>query len=372
MNRVRETEVQQLIREAVGRLVRDSTADGIPSGRDMDGPVWGAAVDSSLTALVIAESDGGLGLGATELCIVAEELGRGLMAGSFVWTAVVPALLVSAAADSELRRSLLEKIATGDRTLALADFERNWRGVYDRVATTATVQGKVHIINGDKSNVCICDQAQVYLVTAELSGSTGLFVVPADADGVEVRTFDTLDAGKAAEVSLKNVVVPPDGHLTLNGENRSARQLAWDLALLGVVAECVGNMKAMIRITADYIRERKQFGKPLARFQVLRHRMADMALARMAAEALMVRTAEQFAALSPEERSRLVAAAISKAFGGARYVAEQAVHLHGGMGVTEEVPVGRYLRRVLALQAMCGSVEYFQARFGRTAASTQG
>jgi len=332
----------------------------------MDDASWGDVIDAGLTALLVPEADGGLGLGASELCIVVEELGKGLLAGAFVYTSLVPALLISAAGDGPVRESLLERIVAGDRRIALADSEHGSRGVWDNIVTAARPEGEVYVLNGGKTNVCISAGTLSLLVTARVADRVGLFVVPMDSDGVQVRAFDTLDQGRAADASFSDVKINAEGYLPLSG---SARDEAWDLALLAVVAECIGHMKTLQRLTADYISERKQFGQPLSRFQALRHRMADMALARMAAEALMARVATQFAALSAGERRQLVAAACAKALGGARYVAEQAVHLHGGMGVTEEVVVGRYLRRLLALETMCGPVSYFRAQFGKAASA---
>ncbi len=369
---MRETEEQQMIRDAVAHLVRDAISNGISPARDMDAALWGIAVDSGLAALTVAEDDGGLGLGATELCLVTEELGRGLLAGSFIWTTVVPSLLVGAAGDGELRHSMLEEIASGERTVTLADSETHWRGIYDRTAATATRTSEGHILNGKKINVCLCEHARTFLMTAQTDGRIDVFVVPASAAGLEMRVFDTLDAGQAAEVSFKNVMVAPDHCLQLGDRGQQIRQQAWDLGLLGVAAECVGIMKSLIRLTADYLIERKQFGQPLARFQVLRHQMADMALARMSAEALMVRAAVQFASLSASDRTRLVAATCSKAFAGAKFVAERAVHLHGGMGITKEVPIGYFLRRILALEALCGSADYFRTIYRHTAVITTG
>jgi alkylation response protein AidB-like acyl-CoA dehydrogenase len=214
-------------------------------------------------------------------------------------------------------------------------------------------------------NVWAGDETRRILLCAD-SGAEGpmLGIVDLDSPGVTAEEFSTVDGGRALNCIFTGVHVPVSAVLAPPGEYvRGIRERAWDLASVVMVAECVGMMKSLIEQTAEHLRTRKQFGKPLAQFQVLRHRMADMALLVRRAEVLGDRVARQFATFNPAERARLVAAAGAKGLAGLRFVAEQSIQLHGGMGMTAELPVGHYLRRGIALEATFGSAEQHRIRF---------
>ena len=213
----------------------------------------------------------------------------------------------------------------------------------------------------------------VSAMAADAAGEELLFAVPLTTPGLVLRRFPTIDRGQAADCRLSGVAVPdatvlqPPSH-----QVRARREQAWELASVAALAECLGIMKALLPRTAEYLHARKQFNQPLAKFQVLRHRMADMALACRRAEVSLARAIARFKDAGPPERARLVAAACITGFEGARYVAEQSVQLHGGMGVSAELPVGGYLRRVIALQATFGFATHHRARFEAADAATDG
>lgn len=358
------TEEQTMMREVAARIVRDAQAAG-GEKRDISAPVWEALVESGWIALCLSEEDGGLGGGPIERSILAEELGRGLMLGCYLINTALPALLISAAPAGALRTTLLEQLLAGARDLAFADAEPLSRGADGAVALAARKDGKDFVLEGAKTDVWLGDDTSKLLVSAALSsGELLLAVVPLDAAGLELRAFDTIDRGRAAELKFGGVrVAAADLLFAPSAEVRLARQRAWDDTLVAVASECCGIMKWLIPVTAEYLQTRKQFGRPLAKNQALRHRMADMALASMRAEALTQQVARQLQSLSDSDGKRMASAACSKALQGARFVAEQAVQLHGGMGVSEELPIGRYLRRVMAIEATFGSTGYHRARF---------
>jgi alkylation response protein AidB-like acyl-CoA dehydrogenase len=359
----------QMLRDSAARVAEDVTARGIPVVRDLD-EVWSQAADLGWLALPFEEADGGLGGGAVELCTLTRELGRSLLVGSFVLGTVLPGRLVAAAPPGELRTRLLEALLTGTRSLALADAETATRGACPAVSLRALPQGDGWRLEGAKAGIWIGDETRELLVSA-IAGPPGsaelLLVVPVDAPGLELRAFETIDGGRGADAILSGVTVPATAVLIPPAaEVRALREAAWDLACVASMAECIGIMKALLHRTTEYLHTRKQFNQPLSKFQVLRHRMADMALACRRAEVLTESVAEHFGAMAPAERTRAVVAACIKGLEGARYVCEQSIQLHGGMGMTAELPLGRYLRRIVALQATLGFPEYQRARFQST------
>jgi alkylation response protein AidB-like acyl-CoA dehydrogenase len=364
------TEEQQILRDSAARLVREAIAKELPTERDASAAVWTMAADMGWLALAFDEADGGLSGAAPDICALALELGRGLLVGSYIVGTVLPARLVAAAPASALRTALLEDLISGTRSLAFADAELLTRGTGSNVSMQATRAQDNWFLDGTKTNVWSGEQTRTLLVSAVTTGAQPqelLITVLLDTPGLAVREFPTIDGGRALKCTFANVAVaqsqvlmPPSASV------RERRDAAWELASVAMVAECVGMMKALIERTAEYLQSRKQFGQPLARFQVLRHRMAEMALVCRRAEVLGERVARQFAMLECRHRTRLVSAACVKGIGGARFVAEQALQLHGGMGVSAEVPVGRYLRRILALEATFGTADHHRARFQET------
>lgn len=361
------TEEQAMLRESAARLARDVTAKGLPTVRDLP-EAWASAAELGWLALPFAEDDGGLGGGAAELAALTEELGRSLLAGSYSVGTVLLGHLVSAAPAGALRSGLLEMLMGATGCVALADAEPGMRGGWGAVRTVAQRSGDGWVIDGEKANVWIGKAVETLVVSAVAEGAVQagemLLAVPADAGGLRLSEFPTVDGGRAVCCRLSTVSVPASAVLDPPAwEVRARREQAWDLAAVTAVAECVGIMKALLARTGEYLQARKQFNQPLAKFQVLRHRMADMALASRRAEMSLERAVGGFACAGDRERARLVAAACIAGFEGARHVAEQSIQLHGGMGVSKELPVGQYLRRVIALQATFGFAAHHRARF---------
>jgi alkylation response protein AidB-like acyl-CoA dehydrogenase len=358
----------QMLRDAAERVVREATAGGIGSGRDMDEAAWSAAVESGWTALAVPEAAGGLGAGAAELCVLAEELGRGLLVGRFLLGSVLASQWLAAAPAGARRDRQLEALLGGSCALAIADAEPAARGAPGVVSlqARALAQRGGWRLEGGKLGVWSEARTDSLLVSAldVASGETLLFDVSLDARGLLRRDYATVDGGRALDLEFAGVELDEQALLAGPGSGfGTARRRAWDLVLLAESAECIGLMKALLQRTAEYLASRKQFGQPLARLQVLRHRLADMALARFRAEALVGFAVPRLATLDDAARQRLVAATLSKSLQGARFVAEQAVQLHGGMGVSEELPIGRFLRRMLALEATLGTPDFHRGRF---------
>jgi alkylation response protein AidB-like acyl-CoA dehydrogenase len=356
---------QQIIRDSAARFVRNATAGELPRQRDASADIWASMANMGWLALALDEADGGLGGGAADVCALALELGRGLMVGSLGMGAILAGQLAAGAPAGEMRSRLLTELICGSRVLAVADAEPRSRGGWASVTLHARKSAGEWVLDGVKTNIWAPAETRSLLVSAAADhAGEMLAIVTLDSPGLAVREFPTIDAGRALECTFTSVRIPGSQVLAPPSvQVRKLREVAWDFTSVVMVAECVGMMKSLITRTAEHLQSRKQFGKALAQFQVLRHRMADMALVARRAEVLGDRVARQFATFDSQERSRLVAAACVKGLAGARFVAEQAIQLHGGMGMTAELPVGRYLRRSVALEATFGSPEHHRVRF---------
>jgi alkylation response protein AidB-like acyl-CoA dehydrogenase len=360
------TEDQQILRDSVQRFARDAQSLGIGARRDVPQDLWRTMGEMGWFALSFAESDGGLGGSTADVCALVMELGRGLLVGSFVTNPLSAGRLLALSPAGSLRAGLIQKLMSGSRDLAVATRQAAAQSKGSGRALLASRTTEGWRLAGIRTNVWIDADTRSLLVSATTTADAEelLAVVPLSAPGLNVREMLTVDAGRALECRFDDVILPASAVLALPGPAaRAARQAADDFAATVVGAECVGMMRSLLERTAEYLRTRKQFGKPLAAFQVLRHRMADMALVTRRAEVLNDRVARRFEHLESQERSRLVAAACVKGLSGLRMVAEQAIQLHGGMGMTAEMPVGAYLRRSIALEATFGTSQHHRTRF---------
>ena len=353
------SEEQQLIRDSAARVVRANTVSGLPKQRDCAAPVWSSMVELGWVALAVSSQQGGMGGSALDLCALAAELGSALMVGSFAIECVLAGEILARASPSSVRDASVTELLAGNRTLAVAG------------ASTAVPELQARwdaggwLLEGTARNVWVSGLTRELLVCADTGeGGDLLAVIPLRAPGVAISQFPTVDRGLAVDGSFAGVHVPAEALLADPGpQARAIRERAWDLATLVTVAECVGMMRSLLERTAEHLRTRKQFGKPLAQFQALRHRMADMVLAMRRAEVLAERVAREFANLAPAERTAAVAAAGVKGLAGLRFVAEQAIQLHGGMGISAELPIGNFVRRSIALEATFGCPDQHRIRF---------
>jgi alkylation response protein AidB-like acyl-CoA dehydrogenase len=305
-----------------------------------------------LTGLVVAEDHGGMGFGAVEAMVVMEELGRGLVNAPYAHGALVaPALL--AAAPAALQSAWLPKVADGSALVVLAHQERTSRYRLNQVGTRASVAGTGHTINGAKGVVPAGDEADAFIVPARLSGADG------DADGIglflversavtELRGYPTHDGARAAELVLDHspaTLISADGLALL--------EAAVDVGIAAQCAEAVGLMDRLVAITVDYMNTRKQFGVTIASFQALRHRIADVKM-----QLELGRSMSYFATLTlgreAAQRRRAVSQARVQLGQSMRFVGQQCIQLHGGIGVTDEYVASHYFKRLTMLEMSFG------------------
>jgi alkylation response protein AidB-like acyl-CoA dehydrogenase len=307
-----------------------------------------------LGGLYISEADGGLGMGPVEGMVVMEELGRGIVLEPFAQTLICSGLL-SGYAPADLKAHWLPKIASGEALVVLAYQERAARYKLDKCSAKAdkitlktAVDGVSYALNAIKSIVPTGDKAHAFLVPAMLDGKMAMFLVEGGASGVTTSAYGTQNGGRAAELILVNA---PAELVTLDG--LTALEHGVDIGIAATCAEAVGAMDKTMAITADYMNTRKQFNAVLSSFQALRHRMADMKMQLELARSMSYYAALKLNASAAERRSAMARAKYQ--LGNAmRFVGQQAVQLHGGIGVTDEYIVSHYFKHLTQLEMTFG------------------
>jgi alkylation response protein AidB-like acyl-CoA dehydrogenase len=300
-----------------------------------------------LTGLVIPETHDGLGMGAVESMVVMEELGRGLVMEPLAHALITGATL-AAYAPAELQAAWLPKIASGEALVVLAHQERAARYRLDLCDAAAHLHGSTWTLSANKSIVPAGDKADAYLVPAMAKGVMALFLVERSASGVQTQGYLTQDGSRAAEVHLTDA---PAQLITTQG--LAALSRAVDIGIAAACAEAVGVMDQTLAITVDYMNQRKQFGVAISSFQALRHRVADMKI-----QLELARSMSYYASLklgSPPEERRLAMSHAKYQLGQSmRFVGQQAVQLHGGIGMTDEYIVSHYFKRLTQLEMTFG------------------
>jgi alkylation response protein AidB-like acyl-CoA dehydrogenase len=361
---------QRLLRESADRFVSETyTADhrrkiaSEPLGFSAD--LWKQFAELGWLALPIAEAHGGLGGGAIEIGILMEAFGRGLVSEPYLSTVVIGASLISECGTDAQKHALLPKVADGSLCLAFAHSERQARFDLADVRTTAKPDG--WRLDGHKTAVLDGNAASQIVVSARVDDGSGkpgklcLFLVPQGTRGLASRDYPRLGGGRACNIELSGVQLPADALLGDGGDALPAIEAVIDRAMAALGAEAVGIMQTLLDQTLEYTKIRKQFGRPLSANQVIRHRLADMAMQCDEARSMALRAA-LMADAEPVARSRAASGAKAKIGKCARFVAEQSVQLHGAMGVTEELDIGAYFKRLLAFDTLFGGSAHHYRR----------
>ncbi len=367
-------EEQLQLADALKRwIARDYTFEarraivGSPAG--VSDAAWATLAELGLTALPLPEAQGGFDGDAVDMFVVMQELGRGLVVEPYFATMFGAEFLRRGRAHE----ALLERVAAGDLKLACALGERQSRHDLRDIATRAAPDGAGWRLNGEKKVVLHGAQAGVLIVSARTAGAQRdedgitLFAVPADAAGVVTRDVRMLDGQRAADVLLRDVTVGADAVIGTVGAGWTILEAAADHGAGLLCAEALGAMDALFGATLDYLKTRQQFGVPIGKFQALQHRMADMYVhleqARSMALLAAVRLADDARTGNAAERRRAVAAAKYRVGQAARFVGQQAIQLHGGMGVTDELPASHYFKRLSTIELTLGDCDHHLARF---------
>jgi alkylation response protein AidB-like acyl-CoA dehydrogenase len=360
---------QRLLRESADRFVSETyTADhrrrvaGDPLGFSAD--IWKQFADLGWLALPIAETHGGLGGGAIEIGILMEAFGRGLVSEPYLSTVVIGASLISECGTEAQKQALLPKIADGSLYLAFAHSERQARFDLADVRTTAKKTPDGWRLDGHKTAVLDGNAAGQIIVSTRVDDANGklcLFLVPQGTRGLASRDFPRLGGGRACNFELNGMQLPANALIGDGTDALPAIEAVIDRAMAALGAEAVGIMQTLLDQTLEYTKIRKQFGRPLSANQVIRHRLADMAMQCDEARSMALRAA-LMADAEPVARSRAASGAKAKIGKCARFVAEQSVQLHGAMGVTEELDIGSYFKRLLAFDTLFGGSAHHYRR----------
>jgi alkylation response protein AidB-like acyl-CoA dehydrogenase len=336
----------------------DARRARLRAGNSNDRAIWQAMADSGwLGLLVPAESDG-LGGSPGDLAVVLEAYGSCLATEPLVGIAALSAPLV-AELGGKTYRPLLDALVAGSTQAVLAHAEPEHGFVRGPLTTKADAQNR---ITGRKHAVLDAPSADLFLVSAkDAAGQVGLFAVERSAPGVQLTSYGTVDDRQAANIDFAGAPATRLG----TGDASAVLDRALDAGLLAQGDEAAGAMSKLIDMTAAYLQQRKQFGRALATFQVLQHRMVDMFVALEESRALLAAAREALDG-APKDRTLAVAAAMTATTRAAKYVAQQGVQLHGGMGMTDELPVSHYFRRLTMLSTYLGDADGHLDRY-RTA-----
>lgn len=359
------TEDHESLRDAVRRFIDKvytfEHRRAIVAKGGFDRAAYASLAELGLTGLCIQEAYGGMGMGPVESMIVMEELGRG-MALEPLSQSLLCGVLIQAHAPEALKQVWLPSLASGEKIVVLAAQERQARYAWDRCEAKAVLAGTEYALTAIKNIVQIGDHADAFIVPARLNGDLALFLVERTAAGVGTRGYGCQDGSRAADVTLEKA---PAQLITLDGA--AALQLAIDCGIANTCAYAVGVMDKTVAVTADYMNTRKQFGQTLSTFQALRHRIADVKMQLELARSMSYFVNMKLGSPAPE-RSHAASQAKVQLGQSMRFVGQQAVQLHGGIGVTDEYIVSHYFKTLTQLEMTFGDTLH---HIGQVAANMQ-
>ena len=331
---------------------------------------WKIFAELGWLGISLSEESGGFGGTALESMIIMEEFGKGLVVEPFLETIILCSGLIDSCGTDEQKGEILGQVVAGDMHLALGFTEPQSRFNLADVTTEAKLKDGNYVVNGFKSVVMNGPNANKFIISTRTSGKQtdkdgiSLLIVDANQDGVSLRNYPTVDDRRASEVTLENVIVPAS--CLLGSENQGFKLLedAIDNATLGICAEAVGAMEVLYKTTVEYTKTREQFGQPIGKFQVLQHRMVDMFMEYEQSKSLLYMATIKNVEGSQDAKKSIsgLKYQVGKA---AKFIGQQAVQLHGGMGVTDELNVGHFFKRLTTIISIFGNTDYHLKRYSQ-------
>ena len=365
---------QKLIRNAVDKFIRndysfDARKKVLALENGYSPENWRQFADMGWLGIPFSEDQGGLGGGMVDIVQVMEAFGTGMVLEPYLTAVVLAGGLIARGGSAAQQEALLPALIGGEKLLAVAYTERESRFNPADVQTRAEKSGDGYVISGEKAVVLGAPTADVLIVSARTSGDRldpkgiSLFLVDAKAPGVAIQGYRTMDGSCAGNVSLNDVRVGADALIGSEGAGFELLDEAIDRATVAACADALGAMQSAMRKTVDYLKTRKQFGVPIGSFQALQHRAVDLFTAVEACRSMVLMASLKVSDKDPVARRMAVSAA--KQFVGekARLVAQQAVQMHGGIGMTEELDIGHYFRRLTMFCAQFGTTDYHLKRY---------
>jgi pimeloyl-CoA dehydrogenase small subunit len=367
------SEEQRLLKESVDGLLTDSydfdhRKKYMAEKGGWSKGVWNRLAEQGLLGLPFSEADGGFGAGGVETMIVMEALGKALVLEPYLATVVIGGGFLRHGGSAEQKAAHIPGIIDGSKTFAFAQLEKNSRYDLQDVSTTAKRKGEGWVIDGEKFVVLNGETADMLVVTARTRGGQrdragiGIFLVPGNAKGIAKKGYPTQDGLHAADISLTGVEVGADAVIGDPDNGLPLLERVVDEARTALCAEAVGAMDESLKSTVEYLKTRKQFGVPIGSFQTLQHRAADMFVA-----VEQARSMSMFATMASEfddakARATAVAAAKVQIGKSAKFVGQQSIQLHGGIGMTQEAKIGHYFKRLTMIENTFGDTDYHLRR----------
>ena len=366
---------QEQLRDTVNRLIEREYEFNkqrhaiIQSAAGYSEKVWASMAEIGLLGIGIDEAHGGFGGNAIDTMIVMEALGRSLVVEPYLATVVLGANLIQLAGSDAQKSSLLPQIVAGRLKLAFAYSETGTRYDLKRIATVARKEGAGYVLNGEKIIVLHGNIADKIIVSVATAGALhdgqgmALFLVDAKTSGLNITGYRTIDNQRAANFHFDNVRVSADAMLGSSEDNLAIVEQVMDIATTALIAESVGAMEALQKSTLEYLKTRRQFGVPIGKFQALQHRMVDMLMYVEQSRSMAYLAAVKVQSNDVAERQRVVSAAKNAIGRYGRLIAQEAVQMHGGMGITDELSASHYFRRLTAIDATFGDADHHLSRF---------
>ncbi|MDO8981801.1 MAG: pimeloyl-CoA dehydrogenase small subunit [Afipia sp.] len=367
------SEEQRLLKDSVDGLLADSYDfdQRKKYAKEKGGwskTVWNKLAEQGLLGLPFSEEDGGFGAGAVETALVMESLGKALVLEPYLATVVLGGGFLRHGGSAEQKAAHIPSIIDGSKTLAFAQLEKNSRYDLADVTTTAKKKGAGWVIDGEKFVVLHGETADTLIVSARTKGDRrdhsgiGVFLVPANAKGVTVKGYPTQDGMRAADIRFEGVEVGADAAIGDPENGLPLIERVVDEARIAMCAEAVGAMDESLKSTVEYLKTRKQFGVAIGQFQTLQHRAADMFVALEQARSMSIFATMASDFEDAKERSKAVAAAKVQIGKSLKFVGQQAIQLHGGVGMTMELKIGHYFKRLTMIESTFGDTDYHLRR----------
>ena len=367
------SEEQRLLKESVDGLLGssydfDARKKYMTEKGGWSKSAWNKLAEQGLLGLPFAEDDGGFGAGAVETMIVMEALGKALVLEPYLATVVISGGFLRRGGSAAQKAAHIPSIIDGTKTFGFAQLEKNSRYDLNDVATSAKKKGAGWIIDGEKFVVLNGERADMLIVTARTKGGqrdrsgVGVFLVAANASGVRIKGYPTQDGLHAADITFTGVEVGPDAAIGDPENGLPLIERVVDDARTAMCAEAVGAMDESLKTTVEYLKTRKQFGVPIGSFQVLQHRAADMFVAVEQARSMAMFATMASDIDEPKERATAVSAAKVQIGKSLKFVGEQAIQLHGGIGMTMEAKIGHYFKRLTMIENTFGDTDYHLRR----------
>ncbi len=369
-------EEQTLLRNTIQSFIQDNydfdkRTEIVKSEEGMKIENWKLFSDLGLLGLPFSEDDGGLGFGPVELMIVAEEFGKGLVVEPYIQTIVTCGGFLKRASEKQ-RHEYIPKIISGEDIWAFAYTEPQGRYNLNDLTTKASKEGDNYILNGYKCVVSAAPWSKKLIVSARTSGDQrdeegiSLFILDKDSSGISLRDYPTVDGSRASEITLEDVKVSSENLIGEEGKASELIEQVVDESIAAVCAEAIGAMGVLNEVTVEYCKTRKQFGQPIGKFQVLQHRMVDMFMEYEQSVSMTymvnLKLHEEYS-----ERRKAASGAKVQICKAAKFIGQSAIQLHGGMGMTDELNVGHYFKRLSMIESLFGNIDHHLKKYASTA-----